>query len=69
MQQGDPLVSAGYCLGTNDAQPDLKYELLIGHQDEGVLAGDVHDVISDIRELRQNYTELELDLNVAIHKL
>lgn len=65
MQQGEPEAPLGSCLAVRESHQSLKSELVIGYLDDDVLAGDVSDVTSDLKLLRERYANSSLELNIA----
>ena len=65
VQQGDPLGPLLFCLGLTDLVSGCQSELSNWYQDDGILAGDVDEVLGDLERLEIAAKELGLKLNPA----
>ena len=63
VQQGDPLGPLLFCLSIHKLCAKLKSELAVFYLDDGTLGGNWEEVLSDLRLIEEEASELGLELN------
>ena len=63
VQQGDPLGPLLFCLSIHKLWGKLKSELAVFYLDDGTLGGNWEEVLSDLRLIEEEASELGLELN------